>query len=161
MKTRTPIGLRRQRSSRRSTRKVAGGLPTMANNDSPTAGGASKSKRSELDRGQPGASVAREHRRRKSSREASCPRTCHCSERRQYAGTACSTAGRSPRGSTRADRCNRPRSTCSLVLLLPPSRLPDWTGGPYMSQVSCRRSGAGMGRLPRRRGICDGPEPTA
>jgi Nuclease-related domain len=42
----------------------------MANNDSPTAGGASKSEQFELDRGQPGASVAREHRRRKSSREA-------------------------------------------------------------------------------------------
>jgi Nuclease-related domain len=42
----------------------------MANNDPQTAGGALESMRSELDRGQPGASVAREHRRRKSSREA-------------------------------------------------------------------------------------------
>lgn len=42
----------------------------MANNDPQTAGGALEPMRSELDRGQPGASVAREHRRRKSSREA-------------------------------------------------------------------------------------------
>ena len=42
----------------------------MTNDDSPTAGGASGPKQFELDRGQPGASVAREHRRRKSSREA-------------------------------------------------------------------------------------------
>jgi Nuclease-related domain len=46
------------------------GYPTMTNNDPRAADGASESKRSELDRGRPGASVAREHRRRKSVREA-------------------------------------------------------------------------------------------
>ncbi len=42
----------------------------MANDDPQTAGDAMESMRTELDRGQPGASVAREHRRRKTGREA-------------------------------------------------------------------------------------------